>query len=73
MSGSEEKIGARLEDLEIMAAHQAQTIEDLSGELRRAYDTIDRLQRAVRSLGERFQALEEISTPKPEVTKPPHY
>ena len=73
MSSSEEPATRRIEDLEIMVAHQAQTIEELSEELRRAFETIERMQRSLKGLGERFDALEQVATPKAEVTKPPHY
>ncbi|MBC8129921.1 MAG: SlyX family protein, partial [Rhizobiaceae bacterium] len=48
-------------------------IEELSDELCRQGETVDRLQKAVRQLGERFQALEDTATPRADVTKPPHY
>jgi SlyX protein len=73
MSQTEEPETGCIEDLEIMVAHQAQTIEELSEELRRAFETIERIQRALKALGERFEALEAVATPKAEVTKPPHY
>lgn len=64
---------SRIDDLEMLVAHQARVIEELSDELRRQGDAVDRLQKAVRSLGEQFQALEDGSTPRAENTKPPHY
>jgi SlyX protein len=73
MSQTDEPETGRIEDLEIMVAHQAQTIEELSEELRRAFETIERIQRALKGLGERFEALEAVATSKAEVTKPPHY
>lgn len=73
MSEKQAKTSERIQDLEIMAAHQAQTIEELSEELRRAFEAIEKMQRALTSLGHRFDALEEIATPKPKITKPPHY
>lgn len=73
MSEKQAEIGERVQDLEIMVAHQAQTVEELSEELRRAFEMIERMQRTLTSLGHRFDALEEIATPGPENTKPPHY
>ena len=62
----------RIEALEITVAHQQRVIDDLSTEVRRQGEAIDRLLKAARSLGDRFQALEEMSH-APEQTKPPHY
>ena len=62
----------RIDELEIMLAHQQQVIDDLSAEVRRQGEAIDRLLKAARSLGDRFQALEDMA-PGPEQTKPPHY
>jgi len=73
MSEKQAEISERVQDLEIMVAHQAQTIEELSEELRRAFETLERMQRSLKSLGHRFDALEEVATPGPENTKPPHY
>ncbi|WP_102961110.1 SlyX family protein [Mangrovicella endophytica] len=64
---------SRIDDLEIMAAHQAKAIEELSEELQKAYGTIEQLRKAVKGLAERCGALEEAVTPRPEITKPPHY
>lgn len=64
---------SRVDDLEVLVAHQSRTIEELSDELRRQGETVDRLQAALRQLGERFQALEDTATPHAEATKPPHY
>ncbi|WP_019996133.1 SlyX family protein [Aureimonas ureilytica] len=69
MSGAEE----RLVELEIQIAHQNQIIEDLSGEIARQGQDLARLQKATKALAERFLALEEVATPRPEITKPPHY
>ena len=69
MSGAEE----RLVELEIQIAHQNRVIEDLSGEVARQGQDLARLQKAMKALAERFLALEEVATPQPEITKPPHY
>lgn len=69
MSGPEE----RLVELEIQIAHQNRTIEELSGEMARQGAELDRLRKTMKALAERFLALEEVATPRPEITKPPHY
>ena len=69
MSGAEE----RLVELEIQIAHQNRIIEDLSGEVARQGQDLVRLQKATKALAERFLELEEVATPRPEITKPPHY
>ena len=69
MSGPEE----RLVELEIQIAHQSRTIEELSGEMARQGAELDRLRKTMKALAERFLALEEVATPRPEITKPPHY
>ncbi|KAA0972026.1 hypothetical protein FPY71_02600 [Aureimonas fodinaquatilis] len=63
----------RLAELEIMLAHQANTIDELSTELARAFTQLDRQQKTLKELAERFLALEETATPRAEVTRPPHY
>ena len=63
----------RLEAMETAAAHQGLAIEALSDEVRRQGEVIDRLEAALRRLLGRFDALEEMATPMPDATKPPHY
>ena len=62
----------RIDALEMTLADQQQVIDDLSAEVQRQGEAIDRLLKAARSLGDRFQALEDMA-PAPEQTKPPHY
>ncbi|WP_062017002.1 SlyX family protein [Aureimonas sp. AU4] len=69
MSAPEE----RLTELEIRLAHQERAIEELSGELARQGQALDRTERTLRQLAERFLALEEAAAPAPEATRPPHY
>jgi SlyX protein len=59
--------------LQELTAHQGRTIEELSDELRRQGAVIDRLEKTLRELAQRFLALEEVAAPRPEITKPPHY
>jgi len=73
MSETGDADDGRIEDLEVMAAHQAREIQELSDELARAFETIKRMQRTIQTLAERIGAVEEVALPKPEATKPPHY
>ncbi|MBO0661991.1 SlyX family protein [Jiella sp. MQZ9-1] len=73
MSEPKDGEASRIEDLEVMVAHQARIIEELSEELTRAFRMIERLQHLGQALGERLGAVEEVALPKPEATKPPHY
>jgi SlyX protein len=63
----------RLTTLEIRAAEQERTIEELSGEIAGQWKVIERLQKKIDTLSERFLALEEQSSPEIPVTKPPHW
>jgi len=63
----------RLVALEIRYAEQERVIAELSGQLAEQWKTIDRLQRKLDALTERFLALEEQATPETPVTKPPHW
>ena len=63
----------RLIALEIRSAEQEHIITELSDELARQWQVIDRLQKKLSVLTERFLALEEQATPAAPVTKPPHW
>lgn len=63
----------RITQLEILAADQEKTIAELSDQIAVQWKTIDRLQKKLETLTERFLALEEHSGPDIPVTKPPHY
>lgn len=63
----------RLEKLEILAAEQEKTIEELSAQLAAQWTTIERLQKKLDSLTQRFLALEEQTAPDVPVTRPPHW
>lgn len=67
------KDGDRLVALEISAAEQEKTIEELSGQLAEQWKVIDRLQKKLDALTERFLELEEQASPDIPVTKPPHW
>jgi len=63
----------RLMALEMRAAEQEKTIEELSGQIAGQWTVIERLQRKLDALAERFLALEEQSAPDVPVTRPPHW
>lgn len=63
----------RLTTLEIRAAEQEKTIEELSGQIAEQWKVIERMQRKLDALTDRFLALEEQSAPDVPVTKPPHW
>lgn len=59
--------------LEVRAAEQERVIEQLSDQIAEQWKVIDRLQKKMDALTERFLALEEQATPGHEATKPPHW
>ncbi|AZO21867.1 MULTISPECIES: SlyX family protein [unclassified Mesorhizobium] len=63
----------RLTTLEIRAAEQEKTIEELSGQIAEQWKVIERMERKLAALADRFLALEEQAAPDVPVTKPPHY
>lgn len=63
----------RLTTLEIRAAEQEKTIEELSGQIVEQWTAIERMQRKLDALTGRFMALEEQSAPDVPITKPPHW
>lgn len=63
----------RLTGLEIRAAEQDKTIEELSGQVAEQWKVIDKMQKKLDALTERFLTLEEQATPAIEATKPPHW
>jgi len=63
----------RLTTLEIRAAEQDKTIEELSEQIAEQWKVIERLRAKVDALTDRFQALEQQSAPETPVTKPPHW
>jgi SlyX protein len=63
----------RLVKLEVIAAEQERTIEELSTLVAEQWKEIDRLRKKLDLLTERFLALEEQATPPAPVTKPPHW
>ena len=63
----------RLTTLEIRNAEQERTIEELSGQVGEQWKVIDRLEKKLAALTDRFLALEEQAAPSHEATKPPHW
>lgn len=63
----------RVTTLEIRAAEQERTIEELSGQIAEQWKTIERMQKKLDALAERFLALEEQARPDTPVTRPPHW
>lgn len=63
----------RLTMLEIRAAEQENTIEDLSGQIAEQWKVIEALRKKLDALTERFLTLEEQTAPEVPVTKPPHW
>lgn len=63
----------RLTTLEMRAAEQDKTIEELSGQIVEQWKIIDRLQKKMDALADRFLALEEQASPDVPITKPPHW
>lgn len=63
----------RTVDLEIRTAEQERIIEELSAQIADQWKVIERMQKKLDTLAERFVALEEQSAPAHEATKPPHW
>lgn len=63
----------RLTTLEIRFAEQEHVIEELSGQLAEQWKVIERLQKKLEALTDRFLVLEEQTLPDTPVTKPPHW
>ena len=69
MNSQEERLVA----LEALCAEQDRTIEELSGQVADQWKTIERMQRKLDALTERFLAVEERTAPDVPVTRPPHW
>lgn len=63
----------RLTTLEIRIAEQDKAIDELSEQIAEQWKVIERMQRKLDTLTERFLALEEQSAPDIPITKPPHW
>jgi SlyX protein len=68
------KLTARIDELEILLAHQDQIIEDLNAAMTRQWNEIEALSRQLAKLGDRIHVVEEnASEPAPAEPPPPHY
>ena len=63
----------RLTTLEIRSAEQERVIDELSGQIADQWTTIERLQKKLETLIDRFVALEGQDAQAPEATRPPHW
>ena len=63
----------RLVKLEMLAAEQEKTIEELSAQIAEQWSTIEGMRKKLDVLAERHLALEERTAPDIPVTKPPHW
>ena len=63
----------RITDLEMLAAHQAQAIEDLSAMVAEQWKVIDAMRKRLDEISERFHSVEETALGRPENAKPPHW
>ncbi len=73
MTTSDERAADRLTTLEIRAAEQEKTIEELSAQLAEQWKMMEGLRKKLDVLTERFLTLEEQVAPDIPVTKPPHW
>jgi SlyX protein len=73
MMALDERAAERLTTLEIRAAEQEKTIEELSAQLAEQWKTVEGLRKKLDVLTERFLTLEEQVAPDVPVTKPPHW
>ncbi len=63
----------RLTSLEMRAAEQERTIEEMSGQIAEQWRMIEQMRKKLDALTARFLALEEQAAPAIEQTKPPHW
>ncbi len=63
----------RIAKLEMLAAEQDHTIDELSQVIARQWSEIDGLKKKLEMMTKRFAALEEQALPETPVTRPPHY
>ena len=69
-----ERLQQQLAEIEAHLAHQDSTLQSLSDNAAKQWDTIDRLEQTVRRLQERFVALDEAGGTAPtDDEPPPHY
>lgn len=75
MAHDTDALNKRLERLEELVAHQAVTLEEMSGELLRLHEAHSDLTRRHKALVGRLEEFEDTSTGSdaPRYEKPPHY
>lgn len=66
-------LSARLDTLEMRAAHQDRIIEDLNQTITAQWQQIDRLTREIVRLGDRVREAEASAAPSGAEPPPPHY
>jgi SlyX protein len=65
---------ARIDKLEEMLAHQEQVINDLSDELAKQWQTIERMTRKAKHLEEKVESMKSVAaSPGGGEPPPPHY
>ena len=64
---------ARITELEMIAADQSRTIDDLSAMVAEQWKVIDAMRKKLDEMSERFHAVEETALGRPENVKPPHW
>ncbi len=63
----------RITELEIRAAEQEKTIEEMSAQIAEQWRQMEAMQRKLDQLTDRFLALEANAGPDVPMTKPPHW
>ena len=66
-------LARRLQELEIHAAHQEETIQELSDTTRRAWVELEAMQARLNRLRDRLATLEAGPGPSSSQERPPHY
>jgi SlyX protein len=70
---TEATVADRVTTLEIRAAEQERAIEELSGQVAEQWREMERLQRRLLLLTDRFAALEDRAAPDVPNDRPPHW
>jgi SlyX protein len=70
---NETDLSARIDALEMRAAHQDRVIEDLNQTITAQWQQIDRLTREIVRLGDRVREAEAAAAPSGAEPPPPHY
>jgi SlyX protein len=64
---------ARITELEMIAADQARTVDDLSSMIAQQWKVIEAMRKRLDEMSERFHSAEENALGRPENVKPPHW